>query len=307
MTRPGTLLAILVITLLLAAGCTSPSAKTNATATVTPTSTQSAALYKVTVSQPDAYAGYIHMDTDLYNAGEVVEFVVVNGGKTDLKSPNDHPDFSVKFQTGHGTWATKLGTDYPVVSNASVLRPGESSKVYRFIPAGWEVGRYRIVSDYGVSRDFLVRAGTAPVLATNCTPATNTTPWITIDPIPDHVAGEQFTITGKTNVAPGQEIRYTIFAPGVGSALIPLGTPVSITSVAGPCGNNTWSADVMLPDASVYFIGIAESTKTASAIERFTVLPAPASAAAARGTPSPGKLASPSVNGAPVPPTPQLK
>jgi len=298
MIRYGTI--IIIFALLLTAGCTTPLTNANATANVTPTPAQSVALYKVTLAQPDANSGSIRMDSDVYNDGEVVEFVVVNNGKTNLVSPNDHPDFSVKFQTGHGTWATKMGTDEPAFSNATILAPGESSKVYRFIPAGWEAGRYRIVSDYGVVRDFLIRVLPTPAPTTACPPQGNETPWITIDPIPSRIAGEQFTITGKTNVAPGQEMRYTIFSPGQGSTLIPLGTPVSLTPAPGTCGNNTWSADVMLPEPSVYIIGIAESTKTASALERFTILPAPTA------TSSDGKQATPSATGAPVPPTPGI-
>jgi len=304
MIRYGTI--IIIIAFLLTAGCTTPSAKTSATVSVTPTPVQSVALYKVTIAQPDAYSGYIHMDSDVYNDGEVVAFMVVNDGKTHLVSPNDRPDFSVKFQTGHGTWATKMGTDTPAVSNATILAPGESSKVYRFIPAGWEPGRYRIISDYGIGRDILIRAVPKTPPTPACTMETNATPWITIDPIPAHTAGEQFTITGTTNVAPGQEMRYTIFAPGQGTALIPLGTPVSITPAAGPCGRNTWAADVMLPEPGTYIIGIAESTKTASALERFTINPATSDTPAPSAAPSSGKQPTPSATGAPVPPTPGI-
>lgn len=302
MTRLGTIL--IIIALLLTAGCTSPLAKANATTNITPTQVQSVALYKVTIAQPDTYSGFIHMDSDVYNDGEVVEFVVVNDGKTNLESPNDRPDFSVKFQTGRGTWATKMGTQEPAVSNATILAPGESSKVYRFIPAGWEPGRYRIISDYGIGHDILIRVFPTQVQA--CPEQVNTTPWITIDPIPPHLAGEQFTITGTTNVAPGQEMRYTIFAPGQGSALIPLGAPVSLTPAPGTCGNNTWSANVMLPEPSVYFIGIAESTKTASALERFTIRPSAPATPAPSATPSSKKQPAPSATGAPVPPTPGI-
>ncbi|WP_321508570.1 hypothetical protein [uncultured Methanoregula sp.] len=304
MTRPGTLLAILMISLLLAAGCTTPltpaNAPSNSTATISPTPTQSVAAYKVTVSQPDAYSRYIHMDSDIYNAGEVVEFVVTNDGKTDLKSPNNDPWFSVIFQTGNGRWATKMGPATPVVSNTSVLRPGESSKVYRFLSEGWEAGRYRIVSDYGIQRDFLIRKVTPPAVMAACTPVANTTPWIVIDGIPDHVTGQQFTITGTTNVAAGKELRYTIFAPGTDNSLIPLGMQVSIPVVAGSCGTNTWAADVMMPDASVYFIGITEETKKAAAIKRFTILKAAATTSPTRAPVTPG------MNENPVPPTPQV-
>ncbi|MFA4860049.1 hypothetical protein [Methanoregula sp.] len=303
MTRPGTIFAIITVALLMiTAGCTSPITNASTTANATPASapTQSVALYKVTVAQPDAYSRFIRMDTDIYNAGEVVEFVVINDGNANLISPNDLPAFSVKFQTSHGSWATKMGSEKPAVSNATLLKHGESSQVYRFISDGWEAGRYRIVSDYGVVRDFLIKAGPEPALASVCPPAGNTTPWITIDPIARHYAGESFTISGTTNVEPGKELRYTIFVSGGGSKLVPLGTPVTITPAPGACGKNTWSADVMLPEPSDYFIGIAESTRTASALERFTILKAPSA------TSSGGVPATASVTGAPVPPTPQV-
>jgi hypothetical protein len=298
------LIILLGISLLLTAGCTTSLSPANATASATPVATpshaQSAALYKVTVAQPDAYSRFIRMDSDIINAGEVVEFTVVNDGNSDLRSPNDNPGFSVIFQTGSGTWATKMGKDQPEVSNASRLRPGESSKVYRFLSEGWDAGRYRIVSDYGIERDFLIRAGPTPVPtptpepAMNCTPAANATPWIRIDPIPDHVAGEQFMIAGTTNIAAGRELRYQIFAPGSGNTVVPLGEPVSLAVTEGSCGNNTWSVYVMFPEPSLYLIGVTDETKKATVLQRFMILQAPGAAAgsapdepAAIGTPLP--------------------
>jgi hypothetical protein len=261
------------------------------------------ALYKVTIAQPYATSRFIRMDTDIFNAGEVVEFVVANDGRTNLKSPNDHPEYAVVFQTSRGTWATKLGPEQPVVSNASFLKPGESSQVYRFLSEGWEAGRYRIVSDYGVEREILIRANPTPVPTPVCPPAKNITPWIAVDPVPDHRAGEPFTITGTTDVPAGTELWYTIFAPGTDTALVPLGTPVAIRAEEGTCGISRWSADVMLPYPGPYIIGITESTKAASAVGRFTILPVYASAAVTPAGSVPGTL--PAI-GTPVPPSPRL-
>jgi hypothetical protein len=275
------------------------SGTSNTTTNITTPPTQPVALYKVTISQPDAYSRFIRMDTDIYNTGEVVEFVVTNNGKTNLRSPNDNPCFSVIFQTGRGTWATKMGPDTPVVSNGTYLRPGESSKVFRFTSEGWEAGRYRIVSDYGVEHDFLIRNAPVPAPVPTCAPAANTTPWIAINSIPDHLAGEPFTITGNTNIAAGRELRYQIFAAVTGNTLVPLGEPVTISVAAGSCGTNTWSADVMMPEPSMYFIGLTDETKKVSAIKRFTVQPAVA-------IPPSGVLVTPGVSITPVPPTPQV-
>jgi len=297
MTRIATALILVTLTILIA-GCATLPGTPGAPANATVVSSQPAAQYKATVSQPDAYSRFIRMETDVYNAGEVVEFVVTNDGNKNLMSPNDKPWFSVKFQTGSGTWATKMGPQTPAVSNATFLRPGESSNVYRFLSEGWEAGRYRIVSDYGVERDILVRKIPVPSPIPTCTPAQNTTPWIAIDSIPNHLAGEQFTIAGTTNIAAGRELRYQVFAPGTGNSLIPLGEPVAITVVPGSCGTNTWSAYVMMPDASMYFIGIADETKKATAIKRFTIL-------SSAPSPSPTVTGTNGVNNNPVPPTPQ--
>jgi hypothetical protein len=302
MTRFRTILLffLIAISLILAAGCTSSHGSANATVSAIPSLSQSVALYKVILAQPDGNSRFIHMDTDAYNIGEVLEFVVTNDGTANLKSPNDHPDFSVKFQTSRGSWATKMGTEQPAVSNATFLKPGESSKVYRFITTGFEPGRYRIVSDYGAEREFLIRASPAPMPTISCPPNPNATLWITIDAIADHHAGEDFAITGTTSVTVGKEMRYTIFAPGQNNTLVPLGTPISITPDEGICGNNTWSVAVELPEPGEYFIGIAEGTQKASAIKRFVILPASVVTPAAR---QPG---TPAVKEAPISPTPKI-
>jgi hypothetical protein len=296
----------ILIILLLTAGCTTPlipaNATTNTTAGTLQAPPQSSALYKITVAQPDAYSRFIRMDTDVYNIGEVVEFVVVNSGTSDLKSQNDNPGFSVIFQTGSGTWATKMGNEKPAVTNASRLRPGESSKVYRFLSEGWEAGRYRIVSDYGVERDFLIRASPSPTLVPSpaCPPAANVSPWITIDTIPDHTANEQFVIGGTTNIAAGKELRYQVFAPGTGNTVVPLGEPVALMVTEGSCGNNTWSVNVMFPEPSLYLIGITDETQKTSAIRRFMILQP-----AHSGTGTNPAPADPVPLGTPLPSTPR--
>ena len=151
---PHRLLVILsVLTLIiLATGCTTQVPSLNATPTGTP-----AASYMVTIRQPDATSSYIHMNRDIYNIGEVVEFTVTNDGSSPLECAGDPPKFSVTFQGINGDWVTLMGNGTPDTSKKSSLAPGASTTTYRFITEGWAPGRYRIVHDCGVVREFILR------------------------------------------------------------------------------------------------------------------------------------------------------
>ena len=74
------------------------------------------------------------MDTDVFNIGEVVEFYVVNEGSKPLTCLNDPPTYSVKFQSGSGRWATRMGTEVPVETNKTSLGHGKTSQMYRSSP-----------------------------------------------------------------------------------------------------------------------------------------------------------------------------
>lgn len=274
MTRfyPTPLLMILVVCILLTAGCTSLFDEINQTNTTAPSLQQFPSSYKVTIAQPDGTSKSMKMDTDVYNIGEVIEFSVVNEGAGTLECLNDPPTFSVKFQTGSGKWATRMGTDKPVETNKTYLEHGKSTQMYRFITTGWEPNRYRIVSDCGVYREILLRPAPTPV-PTVCPQQGDGSLWIRINPIDGQYAGKKFSIQGTTNRAAGEELRYLVFPNGMlpkdlnSSGEKPLSTRVS----EGVCGENVWSVDVNEKIPQEYFIMISAGSLNATAIRRFTL------------------------------------
>jgi hypothetical protein len=271
------LILLLLACILCTAGCTIPFAAENQTANSTNTSTPaSIAKYKLTLAQPEESAKMIKMDTDVYNLGEVVEFVITNEKTSDLSCTNNPPWFSVRYQKGTGQWVTRMGEENPAPGNTTMLKPGESTTPYRFITAGWAPGRYRIVSDCGVSREILLRAlPTITPTGTTCPPAGNTSPYIRVNSISDQYVREPFTITGTTSLAAGEELRYSIFAIVSATSNITTARLVSSSTTVsgGTCGINTWSADGVIEVSGDYFIGISNKANTVSAVRRFSVLP----------------------------------
>jgi hypothetical protein len=173
LTRSRCTLILSLIALLLTAGCSSvfdePGTEPTApTATGTPS-------YVVTLHQPDAQSAYVQMDTDLYNIGEVVQFTVTNRGSGALACAGNPPAFSVKFQGINGEWVTRLGTEQPNETQHSYLEPGKSTQEYAFVTSGWDPGRYRIVHDCFVVREFILRPVPAIPAATAGPPAANKT------------------------------------------------------------------------------------------------------------------------------------
>jgi hypothetical protein len=234
------------------------------------------AKYKLTIAQPEESATLVRMDTDVYTIGEVVEFIITNEKNHGLSCSDNPPSFSVRYQAGNGHWVTRMGEENPVPGTTMQLKPGESTAPYRFITTGWAPGRYRIVSDCGVSREILLRAlPTATSVGTSCPPSGNTSPYIRVNPVSDQYTGEPFTITGTTNLAAGEELHYSIFAivsttgTTTSAKLVSSTTPIH----AGSCGTNTWSADGVITVPGDYFIGISNRANTVSAIRRFSVLP----------------------------------
>src|SRR5512137_2912780 len=202
---------LLLACFLCTAGCTQVFDGNNQTLGRSDTSTPaSIAKYKLTLAQPEDSAKMVRMDTDVYNIGEVVEFVIANEKTSDLSCTNNPPSFSVRYQKGTGQWLTRMGLENPAPGNTTKLKPGESTPPYRFITTGWAPGRYRIVSDCGVSREILLRA-LPPVIptVTQCPPAVNTSSYIKVNPVSDQYVGEPFTIAGTTNLAAGTELRYS--------------------------------------------------------------------------------------------------
>ncbi|RPI39717.1 MAG: hypothetical protein EHM53_04720 [Methanoregulaceae archaeon] len=268
---------LLLACILCTAGCTQLFSGDIRTTTITdPSTPASIAKYKLSLAQPEESAKLVRMDTDVYNIGEVVEFVITNEKNHDLSCSDNPPSFSVRYQGGTGQWVTRMGEEHPAPGNTSSLKPGESTAPFRFITTGWAPGRYRIVSDCGVSREILLRALPPLVSAgTPCPPAGNASPYIRVNPVSDQYAGEPFTIAGTTNLAAGEKLQYSIFAIVSTTGTITSAKLLSsITPVhAGSCGTNTWSADGVITVPGDYFIGISNGDNTISAIRRFSVLP----------------------------------
>jgi len=268
---------LLLACILCTAGCTQFYDGNNPTTGTSGTSDPvSIVKYKLTIAQPEESAKLVRMDTDVYNIGEVVEFIITNEKNHDLSCSDNPPSFSVRYQKGTGQWVTRMGEEHPAPGNTSSLKPGESTAPFRFITMGWAPGRYRIVSDCGVSREILLRAlSKATSAVTPCPQSGNTSPYIRVNPVSDQYAGEPFTITGTTNLAAGEELQYSIFAIVSTTGTITSAKLVSSTTPvnAGSCGTNTWSADGVIMVPGDYFIGISNSDNTISAIRRFSVLP----------------------------------
>ncbi|MGA2917018.1 hypothetical protein [Methanoregula sp.] len=176
--RSVIILFVISIIFIIVAGCTTLFPGQNVTPAVTiPAGEFPVDSYKVTIHQPDATSSFIHMDTDVYNIGEVVEFTVRNDGSRTLDCAGDPPKFSVKFQGINGAWGIRMGNETPDNSQKSSLGPGASTTTYRFVTEGWAPGRYRIVHDCGVVREFILR----PVPTLAATPVEITSPNETVN------------------------------------------------------------------------------------------------------------------------------
>ena len=94
---------------------------------------------------------------------------------------------------------------------------------------------------------------------TICPPLGNTTPWIHLDPVTDHIAGENFSITGTTNLKAGEILSVSIFPyqPSANKRRYYDFTEINGNAIVG-CGNdstNTWSFSMGLPHLiSGYYI-----------------------------------------------------
>jgi hypothetical protein len=270
------IILLLLACILCTAGCMMPSDADNISTETHDTSIPPAmAKYKQTLAQPEESAKMIKMDTDLYNIGEVVEFTVTNEKTSDLSCTNDPPSFAVRYQKGSGQWITRMGDENPPPGNATNLKPGESTVPGRFITTGWVPGRYRIVSDCGVSREILLRT-LLPVTpaVTSCHPAGNTLPYIRVNAISDQYAGKTFTIAGTTSLPAGEDLQYSLFAilPSTGNVTSQKLLSNTLRVSGGDCGVNTWSVNGQIRVPGDYFIGITDSANTVSAVKRFTVL-----------------------------------
>jgi len=269
------LIALFVVA---SAGCTAPTMPINASENTTVVPGTIAASYRATLNQPEARSGYIVMDTDIFNEGEVVEFSVTNHGTKALSCAGNPPGFSVTFQGINGLWATKMGPGQPNETEKTTLGSGSSTQVYRFVTSGWEPGRYRIVHDCGIVREILVRslATPQPTPAPTLCPVTNASvaPLITIDPIGDQPANTPLSITGTTSMPAGQELRYMIVPAQSDNPFGSVNPDDFFTTVVqeGSCGTGTWSARGEIQATGDFFIAITDTNRTATAIKRFSVI-----------------------------------
>jgi uncharacterized cupredoxin-like copper-binding protein len=272
----ATLLLLILAYVLVTAGCTMLSGADNRTVNASGNSAPaSIAKYPRTLAQPEDSAKMIKMDTDVYNIGEVVDFVITNEKSGDLACSNDPPSFFVRYQKGSGQWVTRMGEDKPAHGTAITLKPGGSTAPYRFVTDGWAPGRYQIVTDCGVSREILLRELSSVIpAATSCVSLKNTSPFIRVNPLSNQYAGEPFTISGTTSLAAGEELRYSIFALLTGTTNITSARLISSSTIIseGSCGINTWFVEGVIKVPGDYFIGISSSNNSVSAVKRFTVL-----------------------------------
>jgi len=156
------------------------------------------------------------MDTDVYNIGEVVEFTVTNDGSRTLDCAGDPPAFVVKTQGINGAWGTKIGNDTPDTSKKSTLAPGASTPPYRFVTDGWTPGRYRIVLDCGVVREFILKPNPTPeptpletpVLNGTVNSPVNETVTIPAGPAAGAPANATVTVPLNTPAPPLSSLRY---------------------------------------------------------------------------------------------------
>ena len=155
-------LSIIIICILIVTGCTTKPVLDNQTITSTspiasPTTQPSKALYKVTIVQPNStHPEFIKMDADVYNQGEVIEFYLINEGSEKLACANTPPSFGIYHQLNY-SWEFLTEQVETVAPGFSHLEPGESTRVRRIITTTWTPGRYKIVSDCGISREFELR------------------------------------------------------------------------------------------------------------------------------------------------------
>jgi len=159
-------LSIFIVFLILVAGCTTTPVSENRTAGAsTPNITPSAVLgsnssCQGTYSQPDypVHPDFIKMDSEVYNQGEVIEFYLVNEGAETLTCNNTPPSFSIFRQTENKSWEIQSEFEETRSPIISYLKPGESTRSQRITTTNLLPGRYNVVFDCGVSREFEIRS-----------------------------------------------------------------------------------------------------------------------------------------------------
>ena len=191
-TRTIPVLLLVLALLLLAAGCESPTDTAAPTGTTALTSTSKIPVRTVTttippvtlvtgktepaeeitalpetsaagtVRQPVSYhPEYIRMDAETYNAGDIVEFYLVNRGEEIKGCDFAQPAFSI-FQLFPDGTRRKVSGNIPGISYRAVMTadPGSATGPLSFNTAGMVPGRYLIRFDCGnnVAREFVIYA-----------------------------------------------------------------------------------------------------------------------------------------------------
>lgn len=156
------LILLLLAAEVLAAACVTQTISENPGSTTAAPPTQSAVpqstgQYATTIALPgSSHPEYFRMDSDVYNAGEVVEFYVVNEGAETLQCPNLQKSYAVD-KMDHGSWIRLPEPSETVSPLISYMNPGERSRTFRFLTTNWTPGKYRIAFDCGVDREFTIR------------------------------------------------------------------------------------------------------------------------------------------------------
>ena len=122
---------------------------------VSPPMQEYVTLYKVTAAQKnDSHEDMIENDSDVYNTGDILEFYLKNKGYEKLKCANTPPSSWITYQNEDNSWTYITGLREKVSPRISYLMPRESTRVQRLNTTDWNPGRYRIVFDCSVSREF---------------------------------------------------------------------------------------------------------------------------------------------------------
>ncbi|MFY9800696.1 MAG: hypothetical protein WAK10_05565 [Methanoregula sp.] len=153
-------LCIVMVAVLLAAGCTTTPTLGNLTSTptqtrVSPTKEKSVSFYMVTIPQPEGiHPDYIKMDSDVYIQGEIINFYIINEGSEALMCwiPS-----SVHLYRQIGAWELQMEPEKTQINRGYYLKPGESTSLQRLSTTDRTPGHYKMVTDCGVSREFEIR------------------------------------------------------------------------------------------------------------------------------------------------------
>jgi len=158
--RIAVALVLVMVAVLLAAGCTTEPTHDNRNGTisspaVTAPTQKSSALYKVTIAQSNGtHAEFIKIDSDVYNIGEVIEFSLQKRSDGTETCPDSPCSYRVAFQLKNGSWQELPEPIEPMDTTVEGPRYFSSCTSMQFATTNWTGGMYRIQYHCGVSRKF---------------------------------------------------------------------------------------------------------------------------------------------------------